>query len=119
MINLALNFALPAFIMVAAMALFPQLEVSHIISFVPSTFIIGFMNFLIRPVMVILGIDLSPMKVGLFSFVLNWLFFNVGIGLLDAFDDQSWFGAFFGAVLMAIFQLFLVRIDETGRKPVT
>jgi hypothetical protein len=43
----------------------------------------------------------------------------VGLGLLDAFNNQSWMGAFFMAVLMGLFQVFLVRIDETGRKPVT
>lgn len=119
MLNLALNFTLPLFILIVAVAFFPQLEISHILSIVPTAFIIGFMNFLIRPSMVILGIDLTTLRIGLFSFFLNWLFFNVGFGLLDAFDDQSWIGAFFGALLMGVFQVFLVRIDENERKPIT
>lgn len=117
--NLALNFTLPALLLILSVLASTQLEISHIISLVPTAFILGFVNFLIRPFMVILRIDLTSFRIGIFSFILNWLFFNVGLGLLDAFDDQSWIGALFLAVLMAIFQVFLVRIDETGRKPVT
>lgn len=117
--NLALNFILPAFLLLLAVFTSSQLEISHIISFVPTVFILGFMNFLIRPLMVMMGIEETPLKTGLFAFSLNWPLFNVGLGLLDAFDDQSWIGAFFLALLMAVFQVFLVRIDETGEKPVT
>lgn len=117
--NLALNFALPAFLVLLAVFTSTQLEISHIISLVPTVFILGFMNFLIRPIMIMLGMELTSLRIWLFAFALNWPFLNVGLGLLDAFDDQSWIGALFLALLMAIFQVLLVRVDEAERKPVT
>ncbi len=119
MLNLAINFSLATATLILAVLLIPGLEFENILTIVPTCFILGFVNFLIRPIMVMLGIDVSPVKIGIFSFFLNWFMFNVGVGLLDEFDDFSWTGAFFGAVLMGLFQAILWGIDMKGRKPVT
>lgn len=119
MLNLAINFSLATATLILAVLLVPGLEFEHILTIVPTCFILGFLNFLIRPMMVMLGIDVSPLRIGLFSFVLNLLFLNVGIGLLDEFDDFSWTGAFFGAVILGLIQAILWDLDMKGRKPVT
>lgn len=119
MLNLAINFSLATATLILAILLIPGLEFEHILTIVPTCFILGFLNFLIRPMMVMLGIDVSPLKIGIFGFVLNLLMLNVGIGLLDEFDDFSWTGAFFGALLLGLFQAILWGLDMKGRKPIT
>jgi len=119
MLNLAINFSLATATLFVAVLFIPGLQFEHILTIVPTCFILGLMNFLIRPMMVYLGIDVTLMKIGLFSFVMNWLLFNVGIGLLDEFDEVSWVGALFGAVLMGLIQAILWGVDMKRTKPIT
>jgi putative membrane protein len=119
MLNLALNFSLASVALFLAVFFIPGLQFEHILTIVPTCFILGFMNFLIRPLLVYMGMDVTPLRIGIFSFIMNWVFFNVGIGLLDEFDEYSWIGAFFGAVLMGLIQAVLWTWDIRGRKPIT
>jgi putative membrane protein len=118
-LNLALNLALTFTALILVTLFVPYVQMPHILTLIPTTLLIGFMNFLIRPMMVMLGIDLTSGKVFGFTLILNWLFFNVGLGLLDEFDEQGWVGAFFGALFMAILQIIFLRIDYKRRKPIT
>lgn len=119
MLNLAINFSLATACLFLAVLFIPGLQFEHVLTIVPTCFILGLMNFLVRPLMVWMGIDVTIGKIGLFSFVLNWLLFNVGIGLLDEFDEVSWIGALFGAVLMGLIQAILWGWDMKRTKPIT
>lgn len=119
MLNLALNLAATALIMVLVPLFVPFVQMPQILTIIPTILIIGFMNFLLRPMMVLLGIDLTYSRTLILSLVLNWPFMNVGYGLLDEFDEQSWLAAFFGALLMSFFQILILKLDWNRRKPIT
>jgi putative membrane protein len=119
MLNLALNFSLATATLFLAVLFIPGLQFEHILTIVPTCFILGLMNFLIRPLLVFMGMDVTPARIGTFAFVMNWVLLNVGIGLVDEFDEYSWMGALFGAVLMGLLQAILWAWDFKGRKPVT
>ena len=119
MLNLALNLAATALIMVLVPLFVPFVQMPHILTIIPTILIIGFMNFLLRPMMVLLGIELTYLRTMILALVLNWPFMNVGYGLLDEFDEQSWLAAFFGALLMSLFQIVVLNIDWNRRKPIT
>lgn len=119
MLNLAINFSLATATLFLAILFVPGLQFEHVLTIIPTCFILGLTNFLVRPIMVYLGIDVTIGKIGLFSFVINWILFNVGIGLLDEFDEVSWIGALFGAVLMGLIQAILWGLDMKRTKPIS
>lgn len=79
-----------------------------------ATLLLGILNAFVRPVMMWLSFPLLIVTLGLFTFVINaLLLFFVG-QLLKAFHVDSFWAAFWGAVIISIISLFLNTLTGTG-----
>lgn len=116
MITLTLFFFLSTFVLMATAYLLPGFEIDHIGSAFVAVIFIGILNFLIRPILILLRVPVNPLSVGLVSFVLNALMLNASAGVIDGFDLRSWDVAVLGAIMLAIIQATLDVVITDKRK---
>lgn len=64
--------------------------------------VLGFINTVIRPVIGLLTLPLNIITFGLFSLVLNGLFFWFTAKIIDGFDVASFSAAFWGALIVSV-----------------
>src|SRR5262245_38590790 len=64
--------------------------------------ILGFVNAIIRPVLIILTLPFTLLTLGLFIFVVNAICFALTAALVPGFDLSGFWAAFFGALLVTI-----------------
>ena len=64
--------------------------------------LLGFVNALIRPVLLLLTLPFTLLTLGLFIFVVNAICFALTAALVPGFDLTGFFAAFFGALVVTI-----------------
>lgn len=64
--------------------------------------VLGLLNTLIRPILLILTLPINILTLGLFTFVLNGLLFWGVAKMIDGFDVGGFWSAVFGALLYSI-----------------
>lgn len=72
-----------------------------------AAFVIGLLNAVVRPLLVILTLPVTLMTLGLFLFVINALTFQMASGLLDGFHVTGFWQALLGSVLYSLFGLVI------------
>lgn len=107
MVSLILFFFLSTLTLMLTAYLLPGFEISHMTSAFVAVLFLGVLNFLIRPILILLRVPVNAVSVGTVSFVLNALMLNVAAGLIDGFDLRSWEVAVIGAIMLAIIQASL------------
>ena len=100
----------------ATTLLVPQFEVKSIGDFSLSVLLVTFMNFILAPMLLGLGVRIKVSSLGIFSFILNLLLLNLSMGLIDEFSMDSLNAAIFGAGLLAFFQIWLDLMDGSRRQ---
>ena len=116
MLQLGLNLGLSTAIILLMARILPGFEIEHIIDAVIACLMIGFVNFLILPILAILRIPINFKTLFFFSIVLNILMVNVSTGLIDEFDVSSWSAAVLVALLLSGVQLLSNVLTEDRRK---
>jgi len=69
--------------------------------------VIGLLNTVVRPILVVLTLPVTVLTVGLFLFVINALMFWLAAKLLDGFQVQGFVGALVGSVIYSILGLVI------------
>jgi len=67
-----------------------------------ASIILGFVNAIVRPVLIILTLPFTLLTLGLFIFVVNAICFALTAALVPGFDLSGFWAAFFGALLVTI-----------------
>ena len=83
--------------------------------------LLGIVNTLVRPVLFVLTLPINILTLGLFTFVLNGLFFLWIASFVKGFDVSGLFAAILGAILVSLFSAFGNRYivssgDRDGRE---
>lgn len=95
--------------------LVPDFQLEHSPHLIISGLILGFMNFILTPLLLSFGIRIKPPSLGIFTFIINFLFLNISTGLIDEFSIESWSAALFASGVLAFFQVFLDYFDPERR----
>jgi len=105
--KLLIVWLLNALALVAVAYLLPSIHVAGLGSALIAAAVIGLVNMLVRPVLVILTLPVTILTLGLFIFVINGLlFFAVG-HFLDGFEVQGVMAGIIGAILYSIISWLL------------
>ena len=78
-----------------------------------AAFVIGLLNTVVRPVLVILTLPVTLLTVGLFIFVINALMFWLASALLQGFQVRSFGAALIGSVLYSILGIVIESALES------
>lgn len=88
--------------LLAAAYLVPGIEISGFYIALIVAVVLGLVNAVIRPVLIILTLPINILTLGLFTFVINGLLFWFVASFIEGFSVTGFWAAFFGAVVVSI-----------------
>jgi len=94
-------------IAVLAAAQLPGIRYESWISLILAALLLGIVNALIRPLVLLLSLPLILLTLGFFVLVVNALMFSFVAALVPGFHVDSFGGAFFGAIVISIVSWFI------------
>ncbi|MCX7227257.1 MAG: phage holin family protein [Burkholderiales bacterium] len=107
--KLILKWLLSATALLAVAYLYQGVEVRSFGAALTAAFVIGLMNMLLRPLLVLLTLPVTVLTLGLFLFVINALMFWWAASLLNGFYVSGFGAALLGSL---IYSTFGVVIDS-------
>lgn len=116
MINFSFNIGSSLIVLSAIVLLVPNVALESRFHFALSLLVMGFINFLLRPILLILRGAINPLELAFMTFIANLLFLNVASGLIDDFDLAGVSSAIFGAVIMSFAQILIDRYEANRGK---
>jgi putative membrane protein len=102
MIRLALVWLINALALIAVAYLMPSIAVSSFGTALVAALVLGLVNAVIRPVLVLLTLPVTVLTLGLFIFVLNGLLFWGVASWLEGFHVAGFWAGVFGAILFSL-----------------
>lgn len=108
--KLLIVWLLNALALLAVAYLVPSIHVSGLGGALIAAAVIGLVNVLVKPILVILTLPVTVLTLGLFLFVINGLlFFFVG-HLLNGFEVQGLLAGILGAILYSLISWGLIAL---------
>jgi putative membrane protein len=102
MIKLLVKWLLLASALLFVAYVYDGVEVKTFGAAMVAAFVIGLLNTVVRPVLVVLTLPVTVLTVGLFIFVINALMFWLAAELLDGFQVRSFFAALIGSLMYSV-----------------
>ena len=104
-------------IMVAAWFI-PGVRLTGIVPALLAGAILGFVNALIRPILLLLTLPFTLITLGFFIFVVNAICFALTAALVPGFEISGFFSAFFGAIIVSLVSWVLntMLADDNERR---
>jgi putative membrane protein len=82
--------------------LMPSIHVANFTTALIAALVLGLVNALIKPILVVLTLPVTVLTLGLFIFVINALLFWAVANFVGGFQVAGFWSAFFGAVLYSL-----------------
>ena len=105
-----------ALALIAVAYLMPSISVTSFWTALVAALVLGLVNAIIRPVLILLTLPVSVLTLGLFILVLNGLLFWFVGSFVEGFAVQGFWAGFFGAILFSIVSWALSALVLKGEK---
>lgn len=80
----------------------PGVQLTGIVPAIFAGILLGFVNALVRPLLLLLTFPFTLLTLGLFIFIVNAICFALTAALVPGFDLSGFFAAFFGALVVTM-----------------
>ncbi len=100
--KLIFKWLLSAAALLAVAYLYSRVEISSFSSALIAAFLVGLLNSVLRPILVILTLPVTVVTLGLFLFVINALMFWAAAGLLPGFNVAGFGAALIGSLIYSV-----------------
>jgi putative membrane protein len=92
------------------------IEVSGFFSAFFAAAMLGILNALLRPVLIILTLPINVLTLGIFTFVINALLLKMVSGIIPGFDVHGFLTAILGSIIISVISWLLNSfINDQGR----
>ncbi len=102
MAKLLLIWLINAGALLALPFLFDSIQISSFFAALIVALVLGLVNAIIRPVLVLLTLPVTVLTLGLFILVINALLFWFVASFVEGFTVSGFWSAFFGAIVYAL-----------------
>lgn len=85
-------------------------EVASFGSAMMASFVVGFLNMILRPLLLLLTLPVNILTLGLFTFVVNAMVLRLAASMLKNFNIKGWGPAIFGAFILALVNMVIFWI---------
>ena len=100
----------------SAAYLLDGMEVRGFISAFFAAAVLGILNAVLRPVLIILTLPLNIFSLGLFTFVINAFLLKMASGVIPGFEVHGFWPALFGSLIISLVSWLLSSwINDRGR----
>lgn len=100
--KLILKWLLSAAALLLVAYVYPGVQVQSFTAALLAAFIIGLLNTVVRPVLVLLTLPVTVVTLGLFLFVINALLFWAAASVLDGFQVGGFVAALIGSLIYSV-----------------
>ncbi len=107
MLKILAKWLLSAIALLLVAYLYSGVQVQSLGSALIAAFVIGLLNAVVRPVLVLLTLPVTIVTVGLFLFVINALMFWSAAGVLQGFHVAGFGAALIGSLLYSLLGLVI------------
>lgn len=114
--KLLLVWVLNALALLAVAYFVPGIHVADFASALVAALVIGLVNMLIKPILVILTLPITILTLGLFILVINGLLFYAVGNWLQGFEVKTLFAGIVGAVVYSVLSWLLTAIVIDDKK---
>lgn len=101
-------------LLIVAYFMHPYVQVTSFTGALIAALVLGIVNAIIRPILILLTLPIQILTLGLFTFVVNaclfWFVGHLGIGLAV----NGFIGAFLGAIVLSVVSFLLSRAVATA-----
>ncbi|HTH94577.1 MAG TPA: phage holin family protein [Rhodocyclaceae bacterium] len=113
--SLLLIWIVNAIALLGVAYLMPSIQVSSFGTALIAALLLGLVNALVRPILVLLTLPVTILTLGLFILVINALLFWFVGSILKGFEVHSFGSAFVGALLYSIISCLLSWLVHGGK----
>jgi putative membrane protein len=99
MLKLIARWLLSASALLFVAYIYSGVQVTSFLAAMGAALILGLLNAVVRPVLVVLTLPVTVLTLGLFLFVINALLFWAAAGLLEGFGVRNFLAALVGSLL--------------------
>jgi putative membrane protein len=107
MLRLLLKWLLSAAALLFVAYLYSGVQVKTFTAALVAALVVGLLNAVVRPILVVLTLPVTVVTLGLFLFVINALMFWSAAGLLDGFYVNGFAAALIGSLLYSLIGLVI------------
>ena len=112
MAKMILKWLLSAAALLGVAYIYGGVSVASFSSALVAALVIGLLNMLVRPVLVLLTIPITLLTLGLFLFVINALMFWAASGLVGGFHVTGFWAALLGSLIYSALGLVIDALLE-------
>ena len=105
--RIIIKWLLSAVALLAVAYLYSGVQVNNFGSALIAAAVIGLLNMIVRPVLVVLTLPVTIVTFGLFLFVINALMFWAASGLLGGFVVKGFVAALIGSLIYSLLRLII------------
>lgn len=111
-----LRWVLNTLILILVANLTPGIEFTSFWAAFVSSLILGFLNALVRPILLLLTLPINIMTLGLFTLIINAMMFSLAASIVKGFEITNFTAAFFGALIYTVIVMIVNMIEKPGTK---
>jgi putative membrane protein len=97
--------------------LYSGVQVEGIFSALAAALVLGLVNAVIRPILIILTLPVTLLTMGLFIFVINALLFWLVAEMIRGFTVTGFTAALIGSLMYSVISLLVSWLITDGQKP--
>lgn len=105
-----LRLLLTAVAVVILAKVLPGITVDSYWTAVIVALVLALLNFIVKPILVLLTLPVTILTLGLFLLIINAIIIFMADGFIDGFDVSGWFMAIIFSLLLSLFQSILFSI---------
>ena len=109
-----LHWGITAIALWVASHIFKGVRFTSTSALIVSALLLGFANAVVKPLLIILTLQLTLVSFGLFLLVINALMILMVSGLVKGFKVSSFWTAFFASIFVSILSIFLEAVLPNG-----
>lgn len=111
MIFLLIRWVLFAIALLFVAWIIPGISLAGFGSAMWAALVIGLINVIIRPILILLTLPINLMTLGLFTFIINALLFWLVSRIVPGFIVLDFWSALLGSIVLSIISVFINRLD--------
>ena len=114
--GLALRWALNAFALWVVSEIVPGIHADGVFATLVAALVLGVLNALVRPLLLLLTLPINLLTLGLFTFVINGLMLEMTSSIVKGFSVDGFGAALVGALALSLVSFVLnVFVNDRGR----
>ena len=116
MLTLLARWIVNAAVLLLVAYIYPGVQVESFVAALLAALVLGLVNAIVRPILVVLTLPVTLLTLGLFLFVINALLFWFVAEVVHGFSVGGFWAALLGSILYSLFTLLTSWILFPARK---